>query len=462
MPTIPPIRATLGTYCSQGIINAIIEEDQTGELAGLPFAENTTESIQMIGQEITSYAPRRNAFNHGLVNLIGMMRLYYMMWKNPWSDLKQGKLEMGETVEEIWNGLAEVFPYDPEVSETRVLKRAKGEVSTAFHSINYQEVYKITISTKELKRAFLSLQGMRDLVETKIASLARSASYDEFMMMKYLFAVLLLNGKIKTASIPAITKTTADDVVTAVSETTNLFQFASDEYNMAGVENVTPIDNLIIFESAKANAYLKVNSLAVAFNVEYVKFLGQVKMFDSLGKFNWKRMAKLMANDSGFRQFSSDEIAALESIQLIACDRNFIQIYDSVFDMEEPFRNGEGAFTNYFLQVEQIYSASPFHNCIAYTTMTPAVTAISITPATASAVKGSSVAFQANVTTTGFGSSEVVWEISTQGVAADTVIGQDGVLRVGADETKTTITVTCTSVADDTKSATATVTVAAK
>lgn len=460
MPTLPPIKATTGLYTSSGIINAIIQRDNTGDLSDIKYVEDTTEAIKMVGQEITAYAPKRNSFCNGLVNLIGMMRLYYMMFKNPWGDLKQGKLEMGETIEEIFIGLAEAFPFNPLKSETRVLKRAKCDVSTAFHSINYATVYKVTISGKELKKAFLSRQGLVNLIEAKMSSLARSASYDEFMLMKYLFAVLLLSGKIKTITIPDINKDNANDVVTEVAEITNLFQFPSADYNIAGVENTTSIDDLIIFESAKANAQIKVNALAAAFNVDYVKFLGKIKMFDSLATYNYGRLKEILSEDDSFVEFSSEEIALLKTVELIACDRRFMQIYDSEYDMGEPFRNGEGSFTNYFLHVEGVFSASPFHNVVAYTTATPTITSVTVSPGTATVAKGSNVALQATVTATGFGSSNIIWEIQTQGVAENTYINQDGILHIANNETKASVVVTATSVVDNSKKGSATITVA--
>lgn len=460
MPSKPPIKATTGVYTSVGILRSIANDPNYPDLAGMPKVEATTESIRMVGGYITSYQARRNQFIDALINRIGMVRLNYMLFNNPWSWAKQGKLEMGETVEQIWVDLAEVFPYDPVESETRVLRQAPPDVQSAFHSVNYQEVYKVTVNYEKLKAAFLSLEGLFDFVEDIIGSCARSAGVDEFMVMKYLLAVLLLDGKIKTISIPAITADTSDEVISTVTEITNLFQFPSDEYNIAGVSNTTPIEDLYILESAKANALIKVNALAVAYNVDYVKFMGHVVMFDSLGTFNWKRMGKIMAKDPSYRQFTSDEIAALQSIQLIGMDKRFLQIYDRLNEMGEPFINGEGRFTNYFFHVWQVLSASPFHNAVAFTTMTPAVVGVTVSPGTATAEPGQSVAFQANITTSGFGSSAVVWEIATQGVSEGTVIGQDGVLTIATDEQQAEISVKVTSVVDNTKSATATVTIA--
>lgn len=459
MPTIPEIRPTTGLYTSVGIINSILDDPANTELAGIPHATATTESIRMVGQQITSYAARRNQFVSSLINRIGMVRLHYMLFTNPWAWAKQGKLEMGETVEQIWMGLAEVFPYNPQLSENRFLKQAPPDVSTAFHSINYKEVYKVTVNEAQLKAAFLSLEGLRDFIEGIIGSLARSANADEFMAMKYLLAVLMLAGKIKTITIDAITKNTASDVATKVAESTNLFQFPSTEYNMAGVENTTPISDLMVLESARANAQIKVNSLANAFNVDYVKFMGNVVMYDSLGTYNWERMDKIFADDPGYRKFTAAEITLLNSVDIICMDQKFMQIYDSVEEMGTPLINGEGLFTNYFYHVWKIYSASPFHNVIAFSSTTSSVTSVTVSPETATVGKGSVVALTANVVTSGFASSDIIWEIST--AVTDSDIDQTGILRIGANETATSITVTATSIEDDSKSGTATITVSA-
>lgn len=460
MPTKPSIKATTGVYTSVGILQHIMSDPNYPELNGYNgVITNTTESIRAVGEYITGYKARRNAFIDGLINRIGMVRLHYMLFNNPWSWAKQGKLEMGETIEQIWTDLAEVFPYDPKESETRILKQAPPDVISAFHTVNYEEVYKVTVNYEKLKGAFLSVDGLVDFIEDIIGTLARTANVDEFMIMKYLLAELLLAGKVYTQTLPAITRENSDEIITDITAVTNALQFPNTAYNMAHVSNTTPIDDLYILESARANAYVKVNSLAVAYNVDYVKFMGHVALFDSLGNFDWKRMNKIFSKDKTYRQFSSDEIAELNTIQFVAMDKRFLQIYDRLEEMGEPFINGEGRFTNYFYHVWKVLSASPFHNCIAFTTLTPAVTSVTISPGTATVAAGASMAFQAAVTTSGFGSSEVVWEIATSGIAEGTNISPDGVLTVAKNETAGEIEVVVTSVADETKTATATVTV---
>lgn len=243
-----------------------------------------------------------------------------------------------------------------------------------------------------------------------------------------------------------------------MTETTNLFQFPSREYTIAGNKNTTPIDDLYILETAKANAYIKVNSLATAFNIDEVRFMGHVVMIDSLAVYDWDRMDKIFEKTGGYSRFTTEEIELLKTVQFVCMNKNFYQCYDNMRQMATPFINGDGLYTNYPYHVSQIISASPFQNVIAFSTATSGVVSVTVSPATASVEKGKSIALTADVTTNGFGSSEVFWEISGNS-SEGTYIGQDAILRIATDETGTEITVKATSIADDTKVGSATITI---
>lgn len=465
MPTIPAIKATTGQYTSVGMMRRIIAN--TPELNGVPMPTATTESIRMSGQAITQFAARRNAFCNALINMIGMQRLHYMLFTNPLAWAKQGKLEMGETVEQIWIGLAQAYPYDPVKAETNFPKQVPPDILSAFHSINYQETYKVTVNYKLLKRAFLSLEGLQAFVEDIIGSVVRAVTLDEFLMIKYMIDILLLDGKFPTQSIEALSAETADAAITTVKTITNKYQFPSAAYTMAGNVNTCPVDDIYILETAEANALITVNALASAFNVDYVKFAGHVAMIDSLAELDWKRLDMLMGYDEetraseydpAYRHFTEEEIESLKSVQLIAMDKRFLQIYDVDDYMETPFINGEGAYTNYPYQVSKIFGASPFHNATAFTTVENTIVSVTVTPNEITANPRTQVAFQAVVTTTGFANSEVIWTVSEE---AGVTIGQDGVVRIASTVASATeITVTATSTCDPTKSGTATITVA--
>lgn len=458
MPTRPSVKAQTKLYSSVGIIQSIMT-DPNNDLLDATIGENilpTTESIRAAGQYITAFVPRANQFINALVNRIGMVRITSAIWNNPWSWAKRGKLEMGETVEETWIGLAKAFGYNPAKSETRFLKQQKPDVMSAFHTVNYRIFYKVTVNMQDLKNAFLSVDGLTNFIDELIAQCTRTAPIDEFMMMKYTIAITLLNGGMKAVTIPAITASNGDEIVTTVTTLTNDLQFpmASKQYNKAGVVNPVSIDDIYILESTKANALLKVNVLANAFNIDEVKFMGHVTMHDGLGNYDWDRMADLLSEDPGYVQFTQAQINMLNSVEVLVMSKNFMQIYDNYEYMSEPLRNGEGLFENYFYHVGKVLGTSPFHPAIAYTTTAAGTITVAVTPATASVSKGQSVVLSANVTSTGFGDLDVIWSISS---TKSRIV--DGILYVSADETAETITVTATSVSDASKKGTATITI---
>ena len=86
------------------------------------------------------------------------------MYTNPWADFKKGRLEYGETVEEIFVNLCRPYQFSPSKAEQDVFKRTIPDVRAAFHTMNFQKYYPITISDDQLRQAFLSWQGITDLI----------------------------------------------------------------------------------------------------------------------------------------------------------------------------------------------------------------------------------------------------------------------------------------------------------
>lgn len=473
MPVKPNVKGTTKQYTSIGMLKAAIGDPNNDliyneQLTKMLEAEPTTASIRQAGNWIMAYVPRMNQFAHALVNMIGMQRIEYLMWTNPWSWAKQGKLEMGETVEGIWVGLANAYGFNTKLAETRFLKQHKPDINAAYYRVNYSVVYPITINRQLLQRAFTSMDGLVSLVETIIATPGRSANIDEFAIMKYTLAITMLDGGMKMVTIPAIDKDNASDVITTVTKVTNDFQFPlpGKEYNRAGVENVVSPEDTMILESTQANAFIKVNALASAFNIDEVKFMGNVVMHDGLGNFDWKRMAMLFSEDETFKPFTEEQIALLNSVDIIAMDRKYLQIYDNYEYMGEPLRNGDGLFENFFYHVSKILATSPFHNAVGFCTVPAGEITISVSPETATASPNQTVVLQATVESAGFADTNVTWSCTGGNQpAGGTVNGNqtyilNGILYIGDATSGDEITVTVTSVGDPTKTATATITVA--
>lgn len=457
-PTVRNLNAT-----SVGIINWVLAEE-SGYLAGAPLAKDTVQSIKQVGEFINAFQPRQNQFLSALVNRIALVIVASKAYKNPWSFTKRGTIEAGETIEEIYVNLAKVENFDPGNTTNALLAdlfgKRKPDVQAAFHSMNYQKKYPVTVSQDQLVTAFTSMEGVANLIEYIVQTLYTAFEYDEFLMLKYMLYRLALDGKIKAETISAL-GTEANDkaAVKSIKSISNEMTFMKTAYNMAGVYTHTPKEDQMVIIDTDVDAELDVNVLASAFNIDKVKFEGQRILVDSFGTAEINRLNELLDIDEGYNCFTDDELTAIGTIKMFIIDRDFLMIYDKLVKMTEmPLPNT--LEWQYFLHHWALFSASPFKNAALLTTATSAISGVTVSPATADAAVGTSLVFSATVAATGFIDSSVVWTV-TGAAKEGTKIDRAGVLTIAADETAESLTIKATSVADATKYGTAVVTLVA-
>ena len=417
MPYIPT--TSVLTANSIGIINTII--DNTPELGGIPHANETSESLRMTGEAICAYQPRMNAFINALVNRIGMVVITSKMYNNPWAAYKKGMLNFGETIEEIFVDISDAYPFNPSTSQQYLFKRMFPNVKSAFHAVNLKTFYPVTISEQELRFAFTSINGVYDLIGKITNAIYTAANYDEFIMMKYAIAMRALEGTVPTRTISEITDSaSANAAVKAVKKITGKFKFMSQEYNIAGVNNFCESDNLYCIMTTDASADIDVDSLAKAYNLKYVDFVGRQGLVDSFA-FNSgeiKRLDMLLADDPTYKTINAGDNETLSTIGILVIDKDFIQVYDVLNQFTEQY-NSAGLSWNYFYHVWRVYSTSPFANAVIFTTATPAVTAVTVNGPEAGTA-GETYQFTASVSTTNFANKGVIWSIApTNNVSID-------------------------------------------
>lgn len=454
MATKPKI-VTL-TNSSVDVLNAIRNNATIQYQNYVPHATSDAESIREIGAIIMDNPQLQNEFLSALVNRIGRVLITSKMYDNPWSMFKKGMLEFGETIEEIFVNIAKPFQFDPSVAESNVFKREIPDVRSAFHIMNYQKYYKTTIQNDQLRQAFLSWQGITDLITKIVDAMYTGANYDEFQTMKYMLAKHILNGHMYPFTIPTVSTANMKEIVAGIKGVSNDMEFMSTKYNISGVQTHTPKSEQYFIVNAKFDAVMDVEVLASAFNMDKAEFLGRRVLVDSFGALDIARLGVLFDDDPTYTEIGSDELEALDAIPCIIVDKEWFMIFDNYYNFTEQY-NGEGLYWNYWYHVWKTFSISPFHNNALFIPGTPGVTSVTVSPATATVTSGSSIALTATVVTTNFAPQTVVWKVDTD----DVTVNANGVVTVGADvEAATEITVTATSVYDSTVSGTATITVA--
>ena len=243
--------------------------------------------IPKVGAVIYGTPALANQFLNALINRIAMVRVQSATFNNPYRDLKKGYIEYGETIEDIFVSIAKVVEYTPEKGEEREFKRALPDVRSLFHVINWRVMYPVTIQDEDLKQAFLSIEGVQDLIAKIVDSVYTAAEYDEFLLFKYLLIKNITKGNLKPISIGD--GTDLKKAAVAFRGTSNLLPFMSDQYNAANVYTTTPRNNQHIFMDATFNAQFDVDVLASAFNMDKANFMGRLHLIDYFNTFDNKR-----------------------------------------------------------------------------------------------------------------------------------------------------------------------------
>ncbi len=454
MATIPKTMTL--TKNSVDILNAIRNGASANYRDYVPQAENSLASIKEIGGIIMQFPALQNEFLSALINRIGRVMITSKMYSNPWTVFKQGILEFGETIEEIFVNIAKPFEYDVENSESKVFAREIPDVRSAFHSINYQKFYKATIQNKQLSQAFLSWEGITDLITKIINSMYAGANYDEFQTMKYMLAKNILNGRLYPVTVPTISDTNMKRVASTIKGISNNYEFMSTKYNVAGVSNYVEKDNQYLIVNSNFDAVMDVEVLASAFNMDKADFTGHRVLVDSFGTMDVERLNKLFAKDKTYKTFTEDELTALNEIPCVLVDKNWFMIFDNLYEFTEQY-NGEGLYWNYWYHIWKTFSVSPFANASVFVPDTPAVTSVTISPSTLKTVAGQDIQLSVEVVTKNFAPKTVNWSTDiTTGVTVDIF----GKVSISAGiKSGTVITVMATSTFDKTKTGTATITV---
>lgn len=452
MPVKPHIKTL--TNSSVDILNAIRNSSTTNYKEYVPIATPNAESLREIGTIIMDSPNLQNEFLNALVNRIGRVIVTSKLYDNPLKMFKKGILEFGETIEEIFVNIAKPFQYDTSTSEQTVFKREMPDVRSSFHIMNYQKYYKVTIQNEQLRQAFLSWDGITNLIAKITESMYTSANYDEFQVIKYLLAKHIINGTMHTETI--LDNLALEKKVSAIKAISNKFTFPRSDYNLAGVVNQTLKDNQYILVNADFEAEMSVEVLATAFNMNKAEFIGHEVLVDGFGDIDIDRLNKLFERDNTYTELSQDELDALNKIPAVLVDENFFMIFDNLIKFTEIY-NGEGLYWNYWLHTWKTFSVSPFANNTVFVPAIPTVTDVTVSPSTVTLNKNSSFTFTANVTTTNFASKEVNWTVDSD----NATISKSGMVTI-LDSAKTgnKITVTATSVYDNDKKGESTITIA--
>lgn len=352
------------------ILNVIRQNASLDYQSSIPVVTKATD-IPKVGEIIYGTPAFANQFLNALVNRIAIVRVQSANFNNPYSILKKGYLEFGESVEDIFVSIANVVEYTPEKGNEREFKRTLPDVRSAFHVMNWRVMYPVTIQDEDLRQAFLSIDGVQNLIAQIVDSVYTAAEYDEFLLFKYLLIKAISHGKTYPVNIG-----TADNVKGGAIQfrgMSNLLTFMNSKFNDAGVKTSTPKNRQIIFMDSFYNAKFDVEVLASAFNMDKADFMGRLFLIDNFSTFDNERFEVIRANSDGIEKVTEQELALLKNVKAVLLDENWFQVYDNNNKFTEKYV-ASGLYWNYFYHTWKTVSSSPFANAITFVTSDATIT----------------------------------------------------------------------------------------
>lgn len=348
----------------------VIRQNASLEYQNTVPVVTTATDIPKVGEVLMGYPALANQFINALVNRIALVRVKSATFNDPYTRLKKGFLEYGETVEEIFVNIAKVMVFNEEKAEGRELKRYLPDVRSAFHAINWRVLYPVTIEDDMLREAFLSADGVTDMIARIVDTVYTAAEYDEFLLFKYLIIKAVNKGKMYPV---AINKTDIKNAAIGFRGTSNLLPFMSSKFNESHVKNTTPKDRQVIFMDAMFNAQYDVNILASAFNMDKADFMGRLHLIDDFTTFDNERFDVIRSESDGLEVVTDAELTVMQSVIAVLGDEEWFQIYDNLAKFTEKYV-ASGLRWNYFYHTWKTISTSPFHNMIVFIDSTASVT----------------------------------------------------------------------------------------
>ena len=176
------------------ILNTIRANASSEYQSLVPTVTSETD-IPKVGEVLYGYPALANQFLSALINRIALVKVKSAVFNNAYKELKKGYLEFGETVEEVFVNIAKAREFSAEKAPARELKRSIPDVRSAMHAMNWRVQYPVTIQDEDLRMAFLSAQGVQDLIAKIVDSVYTGAEYDEYLLFKYMLIKAIYHGK---------------------------------------------------------------------------------------------------------------------------------------------------------------------------------------------------------------------------------------------------------------------------
>lgn len=363
-------------------LNAMAEDVAVSREVASTIKEVGTENMSLLYQALTTGVSRKNDFINSLYNPTVVNHFFSKLYEDKLSYFLNGELEMGDSIQQIYvqrslrKGFAEHFDDKHNTTEGDLIARVTPVVSANIIQVNFQHKFKVSVDMRELKKAMLREYGLFDFVGQLIMANINGANKQEFDDIHHLLdgtsEKTYMSGTYVDSKLPKgviqqawdtgkssmfVKVATGNDLAEKIIQYTGDLEEYSDAYSLAKDEEGNPIEtftnreNLVLILTNEMKAKMNVQTLATAFNTDYIELPKRVLTVKSFNPLTGKEGA--VGTTGTWKAVG------------ILMDKDLIQCWDTFKDMAQ-FTNVEGKYYNSFLHVEGIKAVCPFCQFIVF------------------------------------------------------------------------------------------------
>ena len=324
-----------------------------------------TTDIASWGAPILDMPEVANEFMSVLINRIAYTQIESKLFRNKLRVLEGSNIPLGYAGQDIYINPAKGREFN--VNDfAGLLAKYEADVKVQYQQLNSDLQYPATITRSKLKTAFTSWGELEAFVNGITNSLYNGAYIDQYNLTKGLVACSFASNQVQYVKLsdPKSSEANAKAFLTKAREIFLNMQEPTSDYNAwakvggYGKEIITwtnPEDIVLLIRN-DIGAYLDVNTLAEAFNIDRQLLLGNV----------------IYVNDFTQRNNSGEVIYDGSGIIGMICDKNWFKIKEQEITMDE-FYNANNRCWNIYLNVVKMYSYSLFANAVVFSTDDPDV-----------------------------------------------------------------------------------------
>ena len=374
----------------------------------VPIIDENTD-ISVIANPVLNVPVVYNEFYSMLINRIVYTQFLNKSFRNPFVVLEGDAIPLGYAGQEIYTNPAQGRKFNSD-DFAGLLIKYEADVKVQYTTINMDVQYPVTFSRQTLKKAFTSWGDLETFIDNLSNSLYNGAYIDEYNATKALIAGAYKGNTAVIETVNAISsEETAKAFITRARELYLQFQTPSKEYNawakVGGsgrpVITWTNPEDIVFIVRNDIRAYLDVNVLASAFNMDKATLLGNIL---TINDFN-------IYNEDGTLNYDGSAIVGM------IADKSWFRIKRQDMFMDS-FYNPNNRSVQYYLNNIKMYNMSLFANGVILATKQPeiAITGLEYETSEVSLVEQATQKLSVNVTPIGANTPNIVYTSSNEEV----------------------------------------------